>query len=239
MTPRLPRLCCLIVPIAVLLSVSGAVAAAGVDGVDNQLIEEIYTQTNLAESQPAPGFGAYAGHLVREALAALFPPLADRVSTFLNLSTWFWLALGAGALVTAIALLLQGFSQRRVIHSEGKAAEIGVEFEQQPKYSPQEWIERHRRAMQAGDLAAALEALWWWVASVLSPPGLDSSWTTRQLTRFAGNDAIRIALRRLDELAFGTASADRSDVVALQSSLASDLQAGGLLAADSSGAGNA
>ena len=234
MKPHIPPLCRSILLIGASLTIGGPITAEEVAEVDHQLIEEIYSQTDLAESQPAPGLRTYTGHLVREALGALFSPLADRATGFAEVSIWLWMALGAGALVTAIVLLTQGLSRRRAARSEGEAAIVGVEFEQQPRYSPQEWLGRHQRALQSGDLALALEALWWWVASIVSPPGLDSSWTTRQLRQFADGEAVRSGLRRLDELAFGAETAHHSDVLALQSSFASILQSGGFLGTESS-----
>ena len=81
---------------------------------------------------------------------------------------------------------------------------------------PEAWAERFRRAGQQGAWREALEALWWWGATRLAPPGLAPSWTTEQLLGAAGTGSLTPAYRELDELRYGRKSPSPDRVRALE-----------------------
>jgi hypothetical protein len=59
--------------------------------------------------------------------------------------------------------------------------------------------------LAAGDVAAALEALWWWFARSASTADVDPSWTSRELLAHCGRHDLTPLALGLDRLLYGPA----------------------------------
>ena len=67
--------------------------------------------------------------------------------------------------------------------------------------------------LEGGDVAGALEALWWWLAaSVTLNAAIDESWTTRELLVRARRPELLRAGSGLDALMYGRSSPSAADV---------------------------
>ena len=69
--------------------------------------------------------------------------------------------------------------------------------------SQERWKAELDRHLARGDVTAALEALWWWLACGLLPRDVDPSWTTRELISHAGRWDLTAWVRRLDRMIYG------------------------------------
>ncbi len=76
-----------------------------------------------------------------------------------------------------------------------------------------------RRRLEAGDVSAAVEALWWWLASGLVADRAEPSWTSRELVARAGRQDLLADVRRLDRMMYGAARPSADDVSRLWSDL--------------------
>ncbi len=69
--------------------------------------------------------------------------------------------------------------------------------------STEVWASRLSRALERGEIAGALEALWWWLATHIAPGAADPTWTSRELLRQARRDDLRALADRLDRQIYG------------------------------------
>lgn len=74
------------------------------------------------------------------------------------------------------------------------------------------WAETFERCLEQDQVAAALEALWWWLATEVSHGPADPTWTSRELLGQAQRSDLRPLADRLDRLMYG-ADAPRSEQV--------------------------
>lgn len=200
-------------------------AAGEPQPVDRGLIDEIYDRSTIREEEAGPALASYLGYLVVRAATAIVGPAAERAASFAEIPFWVLIALSVLAVGLAIWMLVRGLIGRRTRVAARGATEIEAETGPTIERTPEEWLAQHQRALREGDVTAALGSLWWWVATVVAPPGLDGSWTSRDLARAVTRDGLIRGLRRLDELAFGGGAAAESDIARLHASLTEELLA--------------
>ena len=88
-----------------------------------------------------------------------------------------------------------------------------------------DWEGELERRLARGDVPAALEALWWWLAGRLEAPAAEASWTTRELVVRAGRrDLLRLVMP-LDRLLYGAGQPSEGEVRGLFASLRGALPA--------------
>ena len=61
-------------------------------------------------------------------------------------------------------------------------------------------------------MAAACEALWWWLARSLLADPVEASWTSRELLVHAGRRDLTPGVRHLDRLIYGAVPPSPDDV---------------------------
>ncbi len=88
-----------------------------------------------------------------------------------------------------------------------------------PAASADRWAAEIRRHLEARDVTAAVEALWWWLATALLASGVERSWTSRELVAHAGRRDLLPQIRRLDRMIYGAAAPSGDDVRRLWSDL--------------------
>jgi hypothetical protein len=181
--------------------------------VDIQLLEEIYRVERVDTSDPSQGTSAYLGHLLNTALSKLFEGLGWVVDAFLGSSgTTRPLALALVAIAAlAVVVALVRFLLARVrcrrgelpFSAEPTPAAAGAAQSDAPG-----WRLELGRRLAAGDLRAALEAAWWWLASSLVGPRADPAWTTRELLLAADRRDLGSSGRQLDAMLYGEREVD-------------------------------
>jgi hypothetical protein len=133
-----------------------------------------------------------------------------------NVALYVVLCAAAIGVVAFFAAAFRRFRRRSKPQPEGtpvEAASPGANAD------AEWWGAELTRRLEGGAWRAALEALWWWVARRLDPPGLDPSWTTGDLLHAGGAAPLREPLRRLERLQWGGAEPRREDVEAVVSAL--------------------
>ena len=87
------------------------------------------------------------------------------------------------------------------------------------------WRRQIESRLEGGDVAGALEALWWWLAASLTVnEAIDESWTTRELLVRARRPELLRAGFGLDALMYGRTSPSVADVGACLERLEKELR---------------
>jgi hypothetical protein len=74
------------------------------------------------------------------------------------------------------------------------------------------WRQEIERRLAAGDLAGALEALWWWFARALTSARVDPAWTSRELLAHARRPDLGGLALGLDRLLYGPSRPRAEDI---------------------------
>ncbi len=194
------------------------------DEVDTDLVEQIYESTQITESTPSPGPVAYTGHLWGELLRRMLFRGGDLATKVLGIPLAVWKVLIY--LVAIGCLLILGARLRRLWrHRSTVEPEVpGVLVTEDEMAKPEEWLQRFRDALAAGDTTTALECVWWWAATTVAPRGLAGSWSTFDMARAPEvRPEVVPVLRDVDLLAFSPRPASTVEVQALQQRLAQAL----------------
>jgi hypothetical protein len=191
---------------------------------DMDLLRGVLERTRVVRSPSGPRIGSYlealAAALMRwigrllgrgrfaddVVLAVKIAALAivAAAAAFLAVSVWRWI--GARRRAGPIAI------PRLDWRTEGRAGLAALDRDA--------WRTRLDERLAAGDLAGALEALWWWFAASLELEGdVDPSWTTRELLRRARRPELSGAASDLDVLMYGPRAPAPVDVAACLASL--------------------
>ncbi len=205
-------------------SILRAVAAAPAptlvwrDG-DGALVRRVIAETGVSSTPARPGLGGYATALIEAAWRALARALTEAFSgaggvvPLLPLATFLIIAAAAAALGVFVVRRIVSYGRRRSSASSGSRVEAA---EAAPaRRDAAAWRREVEIQLARGDVAGALEALWWWLAESLAGGiPVDSSWTTRDLlTRAARGDLGRVGLE-IDALLYGPHRPAASEVSA-------------------------
>jgi hypothetical protein len=134
--------------------------------------------------------------------------------------------LGPAAVVAAIALVVIALviAVRATLRARRRRdAPMHVFTRTIPAAAPTPARDRHgwrreiERGLAAGDLRAALEALWWWFARALTTARVDPAWTSRELLAHAGRRELGGLALALDRLLYGAARPQAADIRAFLS----------------------
>ena len=182
---------------------------------DRDALAEIVAESGVVAVPEAPSFAAYArdlGDVVMEWIADLLERLAPDMDAFVVEAA----RVGAG-LIFAVALALLAVLVFRVLRGQlarrrrGEAAVTvaGGTEAQRPRL---DWAGELRRRLAAGEVAAACEALWWWLAQALAGDAVAGSWTSRELLARTGRRDLAAPVRRLERMTYGAAAPAVDDV---------------------------
>lgn len=195
-------------------SVSALVWRAG----DAALVRRVLAETGAHATPAGPRIGDYFAALIDAAMRALgssfaaFFSGAGGVVSFLPLAALLIAFLAALLLLFFVVRRILGRRRRGFVRSSASRVESG---EAVPRLrDAAAWRHEVETRIARGDVAAALEALWWWLADSLSiGVPVDSSWTTRELLgRAARRDLVRVG-GELDGLLYGPRRPTASDVI--------------------------
>lgn len=212
--------------------VTGDPATGGLQGTDAELLppstadaealREVY-ERGVEEAASPGGVGAYVRDVTFRFLNRIAEWLDERMAFFdwLEADFVFW---ALRVLSVLLALFLLGAAarwlwRRRPVPPVRDGA-VETETPRQENDLPADRAGELRRRLASGDVARALEALWWWLAEALGTPRADPAWTSRELLVHAGRPDLRGDLRHFDRLAYGPSDPTADDVRALWRRLA-------------------
>ena len=187
---------------------------------DREVLVEIVRQHSVATRPEQPGLGRYA----QDVIGAGFRWLSFRLERLApGLAGWVVMLAKAGAQVIAIVALafltILGLRWLRARYFRSRTAESPAvvpltESVSEPVEgrSREAWEGDLRRRLDAGDVAGACEALWWWLARAISRGPVESSWTSRELLTQARRRDLAPPVRRLDRMIYGAAAPSAADV---------------------------
>jgi hypothetical protein len=165
---------------------------------------------------PRPEWSAYVPVVVGSAVEWLWErlrPLRALLRFGAGAATaaaWGFVALVA---LAVIAILWRVLVRRGP--ARGAAAAAAVSAGPTPASAPRDWLLELERRLDAGDVAGALEALWWVFARRLAPGEVRASWTSGELIARARRPELRPLAVQIDRLRYGPARPEPPDVRAL------------------------
>ncbi len=187
---------------------------------DREELVELTRQHSVATRPEQPGLGRYA----QDVIGAVFRWLSIRLERLApGLADWIVaIARVGGQLIlifAAVLLAVLGLRWLRARYLLRRATEapavvpLSQAASQPTEGRPREaWEDDLRRHLAGGDVAAACEALWWWLARVISRDQVESSWTSRELLAHARRRDLAPPVRRLDRMIYGAAPPTADDV---------------------------
>lgn len=171
---------------------------------DAEALAEVYRQ-GVDVAAPSPGAGEYVRDTIIYSLTRFFGWLEEMSGAFGWLN-WDLVRIALTGLLLALVGWLLFRVVRRFLANRTEVVgdgHVAVETPRRPAPASRDWAEELRRRLEAGDVASALEALWWWLATQVGVPDADPSWTSRELLLHAGRGDLRRPVRRLDHMIYG------------------------------------
>lgn len=183
---------------------------------DGALLDQLVEQLDVATATPGPGFLSY----LRDLVVRVFQELADWIDSMLqrwggaaNLAaeTLTWIVLSVAAVVLVVVALR--WLRRRAPRDEVRAA---VETLPGPSEhllrDAEAWDAELARRLASGEIAAALESLWQWLATRLMGGEVDPSWTSRELAGRAARPDLLPIIGRLDRFLYGASPPSTGEI---------------------------
>jgi len=196
-----------------------AAASAGLAWrqADPELLRRILAETRAAASPERPALSGYLGvwlhelfKLIGRAFSAALPAGVAEIAQLVAL-----LVLAAAVALLAVSIARR--VRRRIPRGAPVPRLAWTEQEDAAAISAgrAEWRRRIDERLARGDVAGALEALWWWLACSVAPGGaVDSSWTTRELLARSRRADLMSQAAALDVLMYGSLEPTASGVAA-------------------------
>ncbi|MEM6794431.1 MAG: hypothetical protein AAF725_10655 [Acidobacteriota bacterium] len=195
-------------------------AAAAEEAPDPALLDRLIAEGEVITERPRPSWTEYVG----DALGSLGLGFAGWLEGFGDLDSLLnqairWLLILASAVLGALVvwLLIKSYERRALRRrEEASAAVVDLSASDEAEV---DWRLLLDERLEAGQAAAALEALWWLLAARLEVRGVDASWTTRELALRADRRDLLPAVRRFDRLSYSGRAFGGEDVRDLRDSL--------------------
>ena len=220
--------------LAILACVSSAIAAAEQAPplvtparADAAALEEALAP--VERERPKPDWAEYVPVLAAAFLSRLWDgiqPLRSLLSfgaATVTALAWAFVVIVALALLAALC----GFAPwRRKARASVTAAGPGAGSAPAAPAGPREWSLELERRLAAGDLAGALEALWWIFAGAIGHGEVRASWTSGELVARAGREDLRPLALQLDRFRYGPRPPGVAEVRALAGRLSARVGGG-------------
>lgn len=177
---------------------------------DHALLERLLRESGVDRTAPSGSHLEYLANLLQAIMGWLgnqVRPLAWVLrSDVAKVLLWIVVAGIFVALGLFLARRVRTFRRRKHVSLEGTRQPEAVEKQDS------DWRREIEARLLRGDVAAALEALWWWLARALCGPRADASWTSRELLFQAGRGDLRPLANTLDRLVYGAGSPHPDEV---------------------------
>lgn len=183
------------------------------------MAEELLRQHAVERTLPAPGWADYATDLA----SALARWLADSLS--LSPAARRGVAAVTLLLVALVAVLALAWAarallgRRRLTVLEGLGHLAARPSPTARERGPEDWGRELARRLELGEAGAALEALWWWLATSITDGRVDPAWTSQELVLRSQRPLLLPHVRVLDRLTYGGLRPPLEDVRHLASRL--------------------
>ena len=178
---------------------------------DAEQLRQVVEEHRVETSTPSPGITLY----LSDAMIAILFRIGEFIDRFMpelgvfnTAITWVGarliILLAGLVLLLVLVQILRRWWRHHRLHDEPETP-----FRELPRTgsvagrSREDWAEELRRQLERRDVAAALAALWWWLACALLPSEVDPAWTSRELISRAGRPDLRSPVRRLDRMIYG------------------------------------
>jgi hypothetical protein len=188
---------------------------------DLDVLGRVLQETGVDQTAPDPSWSAYLYALL-EAFAAWLERLLPSLRGLRDLPTRLGPAMGlvAIALVAVVLLVVARAtwrSRRDTVRPVPPAARTVPAARPFPEHDRDGWRREIERCLAAADVAAALEALWWWFARALTTARVDPAWTSHELLAHTQRRDLGPLALALDRLLYGAARPQAADIHAFLS----------------------
>lgn len=197
---------------AVLLAVFGSAAARAAEPpslpvlqeADRAILERVYADNDVVTHFPPPSGLDSLQYFFRRLVDLLGSLFGDGIKTVFRLAPVWLTALAALLLAALVLVTLRLFAwwRRRRSAREAAMSPVALETIASPTTAAR-WRELAERRLESGDLTGALEATWWWFASIVAAGAVDPSWTGRELLRQSRRLDLLPEIRQLDAFRYG------------------------------------
>lgn len=184
---------------------------------EQELLRNVMGATGVARSPAGPEPTGYFAALARAFarwLGKLFssqPGLADGLR--IAVAAFAIAAVGLGLGLLAVAILRRVRARRGSVESAVERLGWTETPDGASALDRSGWKAEMESRLSRGDVAGALEALWWWLAAALTlDEPVDASWTTRELLVRARRPELLRSGAVLDTLMYGRRSPSAGDV---------------------------
>ncbi len=181
---------------------------------DGETLARVLAASEVERRPDQPGWSAYPSYLMARLVEWIernvVEPLAETegIERFLTLLA---AALVLAAVVVLAVQLLRWWSRREPAPAT-PAAEAQPLAPALAARDAAAWRAELERRLEAGEIAAALEAAWWWLARALGGERVEPDWTSRELIARTGRRDLAPEARTLDTLLYGPEAPVADDV---------------------------
>jgi len=174
---------------------------------DPAFVRRVLEETGVDQTVATPGWSGYAEAVAEAAFAwlhARFPAAETLTSLARGMAPVVAVVAGIAALVLLYLLIRSVLRRRRGPAPVAATVKPGPAIVPEIQRGRLGWKMEMDRRLAAGDVAGALEALWWWFAHSLCPAAVDRSWTSQELLARCGRLDLAAPARALDRLIYGS-----------------------------------
>lgn len=173
---------------------------------------------DVETSLPRPALGSWLEDVTTrllDGLVALLSTIDPRLAGITAWTGWLYVLASVALLVLGYLLIVViGWRPRSTVAMPAGDERRAAAAIDQPQ-AARDWDAELERALDRGDMLAALEALWWWLANRLVAERADPSWTSRELVTAARRTDLLPLVRTFDRLSYGAANPGADDVRSL------------------------
>jgi hypothetical protein len=205
-------------------------------GADYPLVEKLISESRVSTSAPRPSPSQYVKDLVGTVIAwiggivSFSPGMIELLALVITWLALLLFGIAIGVLVVLVLRMWRGRPEKsRQPVSDGDLAAHSRHSATSQWDEPESCWQELQRALDQGQIADALAALWWWLARAVAGCAADATWTTRQLLAFQGSrvsaqpNLVRLC-RQLDRMIYGPRMVRVDEVRELAGDLRSALQ---------------
>ena len=185
------------------------IALAALAAADRGALERAFAETGARRTPASPSWTSYS-QAINEAVSRFLQRIVGGNEAFWasfgEALMWFVLAvIAAGLIVLVVAgirLLVRSLDRKMTIlpRLELETREVPPAAQAAREQLAREFEQR----LEAGDLAGALHALWWWFARSLGEAPVDPAWTSRELLRARRRADLTAEANELDAMIYGS-----------------------------------
>jgi hypothetical protein len=172
---------------------------------DPELVRRVLHESGVDQRVPGPALSAYVQALVEALwgwLTRLLRPFGSRLLPHME---GLAVALAAAAILFLVVLSMRAILRRRPGTREVRDAVLAEENRPPRQDRDREsWRRAFEERCARGDVAGALEAAWWFLATSIAPREVDPAWTSRELLDECSRQDLTPLARGLDRMIYGS-----------------------------------